>query len=481
MVIGIDGATWDALGPYIREGVMPGLGRILAESASGPLRSVIPPITAPAWVSFATGVNPGRHGCFNFMTMRSFGDLRPINASDIKVETFYETLVRNGYQCTLINLPVSYPPRIDRTLITGLLSMGDDYVHPPELAGEIAPLQEYQIVPNGIKPWVHSEFPHDSDLITNNEEVRFKVAQQLFSREWDFFFVLFSGSDGIQHRAFTEMLSGEGPKAEGAREYFARLDGWVSWFYENVEPGALKIIMSDHGFRVGKGTLAVNAWLDRAGYLKFVPGRDTSKVRSAAMEKAFEERPMELKSSTRRLRDFATSNPLTSRAVPLLKKAAGRSERLRDLVSNEYRPDYDHSEAICFFPGIYVRKDTDRYQEIVNDLLEGLGELNSKYHVFSQACRREDIYWGPYVSLSPEIMMLDPDFRLFSSVRKKLFIEAPTPWHDKDGIWMMSGPPGVDGREAKASILDICPTIIEWMGVEPAHDYDGKSLLGRLA
>lgn len=479
LVIGVDGGTWVALKPYINQGVMPGLGRILEESAHGVLKSVIPPITAPAWVSFATGVNPGRHGCFNFVNMRSFGDFRPINASDIKVETVYETLSGNGYRCTLVNLPVSYPPRIEKTLITGLMSMGDDFIYPPELRGEIPLLKEYKIIPEGLAGRVHSEFPRDSDLIIENEAVRFEVARELFDREWDFFFVLFSGADNIEHKVFAEMLIGEGPKAEGAREYFAKLDGWVTWFFDNAGPETLKIIMSDHGFRVCRGTLAVNAWLEESGYLEFVPGEDFSRMRSTVQKKAMGQEK-QLKSSVARVRDVVKGNRFTARLVPFFRRTAERSDILRGLVSGDLRPDYENSKAVCFFPGIYVREDMAGRERTISDLLDGLEVLNREYHLFSRACRREEIYWGPYIPLAPDIMLIDPNFRLFSGRRKKLFEASPIPWHDKDGIWVLSGPDGVAGKEFAASIMDICPTIIEWMSVEPPHPYDGKSILRRL-
>jgi len=37
----------------------------------GPLRSTIPPWTFPAWTSFMTGKNPGKHGVFDFLRPRA--------------------------------------------------------------------------------------------------------------------------------------------------------------------------------------------------------------------------------------------------------------------------------------------------------------------------------------------------------------------------------------------------------------------------
>ena len=482
LVIGVDGGTWDALGPYIRDGVMPGLGRILDEGASGTLRSVIPAITPTAWVSFATGVNPGRHGCFNFVNMRSFGDFRPINASDIKVETVYETLAGNGYRCTVINLPVSYPPRIERTVITSHMTPGDDFVYPPELIDEVPSLKDYKISPGGAYPLARTVFPHDSDLIVDNEQTRFNVARDLFAREWDFFFVLFSGSDWIQHRAFGEMMSGEGPKAEGARRYFEKLDGWISWFFENAEPGTLRIIMSDHGFRMTKGRFAANSWLQQRGLLKYLPGpgEDTEKGRMQNLAFRGMPYPDDVKAPVATASSAFKRNRLTSRVVPLVRKVVRRSPRLWRLVSDEYHPDFEHSDAFYYFPSIYVSEERDDRDRIVDDVIRGLKEMDEQHGLFEGIARREDIYWGPYVEDAPAVLFIGPEYGCFAPRRKELLVDKPIPDHSRDGIFVVSGADGLSGHDHSASILDICPTIVDWMGIEPPHRYDGESLLQRL-
>ena len=48
MVIGLDGATWDVLDRWIKDGTLPNLGKLRGEGSWGTLRSTIPPITAAA-------------------------------------------------------------------------------------------------------------------------------------------------------------------------------------------------------------------------------------------------------------------------------------------------------------------------------------------------------------------------------------------------------------------------------------------------
>ena len=65
LLIGLDGAGLDlvrAFGP--RE--LPHLHACMARGAYAALRSVLPPATLPNWTTLLTGMNPGRHGVFDF-------------------------------------------------------------------------------------------------------------------------------------------------------------------------------------------------------------------------------------------------------------------------------------------------------------------------------------------------------------------------------------------------------------------------------
>ena len=66
LLIGLDGATFTVLDPLMERGVMPFLQRLAARGVRAPLRTVMPPLTPPAWTSLMTGKRPGQHGVFDF-------------------------------------------------------------------------------------------------------------------------------------------------------------------------------------------------------------------------------------------------------------------------------------------------------------------------------------------------------------------------------------------------------------------------------
>src|ERR1051325_356488 len=67
ILFGLDSATWDLVRPWCSQGLLPNLSRLVQNGVSGNLESVLPPITPPAWTSFSTGKNPGKHGIFYFL------------------------------------------------------------------------------------------------------------------------------------------------------------------------------------------------------------------------------------------------------------------------------------------------------------------------------------------------------------------------------------------------------------------------------
>jgi predicted AlkP superfamily phosphohydrolase/phosphomutase len=67
VILGFDGADAKLAEQWMNEGKLPNLAKLRAEGTFAPLRSTIPSQTPVAWSTFATGLNPGRHGVFDFL------------------------------------------------------------------------------------------------------------------------------------------------------------------------------------------------------------------------------------------------------------------------------------------------------------------------------------------------------------------------------------------------------------------------------
>ena len=162
LILGLDGATLDLVEPWTADGTLPNLARLLRQGAWGRLASTMPAATFPSWTTFMTGVNPGRHGVFDF-TRRDPGSYRVrfVNATFRKARTVWRLLSDAGRRVSVLGVPATYPPEA----INGYMISGFDtpvtthadasFVHPPEFAAEVeeaggfpfADFQEFHIGP----------------------------------------------------------------------------------------------------------------------------------------------------------------------------------------------------------------------------------------------------------------------------------------------------------------------------------------------
>lgn len=89
--------------PWIRDGKLPNMMKMVEEGASGELKSVILPLSWPAWASFATGKNPGKHGIFDFVERKPGS---------------YES--ENTKRVGVVNVPLMYPPeKVNGIFVSG--------------------------------------------------------------------------------------------------------------------------------------------------------------------------------------------------------------------------------------------------------------------------------------------------------------------------------------------------------------------------
>ena len=97
LVLGLDGVPWSLLDPWLHEGRLPHLARLIARGGRGDLRSTVPYVTAPAWTSCVTGVNPGKHGVLDFAMQRAndYG-INVVNSTWVRARPLWTILENRG-------------------------------------------------------------------------------------------------------------------------------------------------------------------------------------------------------------------------------------------------------------------------------------------------------------------------------------------------------------------------------------------------
>ncbi len=279
LVIGLDGATWDLLEPMIRDGALPNIARLRESGSWGPLESVTPPLSAPAWTTAVTGVNPGRHGVLDFVLVdpATYG-LRMATSRDRKTPAIWDHLGRAGRRAGIINIPLTSPPdSIDGFMIGGFPHVDTTGIFFPEvIAAELGP---YRLDPYGerLPPGHEDEFL--ADICSTLDSKRDTALRLMKTQDWDFLWVVFMASDKAQH-FFWRYIDPENPAyradapaaLRGAiADVWRRLDDAVGALVEASGHGTTVVILSDHGFGPVRREFRVLPWLRREGYLAARP------------------------------------------------------------------------------------------------------------------------------------------------------------------------------------------------------------------
>jgi predicted AlkP superfamily phosphohydrolase/phosphomutase len=122
LVIGFDGATFDLIEPFVKKGVLPHFSRVLPGGTAAPLQSVIPPVSAPAWVSMVTGKNPGKHNIYGFQD----GKGNMVNSTFRKSKAVWNVLDEHGKRSIIVKVPVTNPPENINGVITSEILTPDE-------------------------------------------------------------------------------------------------------------------------------------------------------------------------------------------------------------------------------------------------------------------------------------------------------------------------------------------------------------------
>jgi len=490
LVIGLDGATWDLLMPLADEGFLPTLRKVMDSGSYGELESTIPPVTGPAWASFATGKNPGKTGIFDFLLPKgSLDRLSPVTSGDICGKTFYEIVHDNGGRTVMVNLPLSYPPRTQDPTITSILTQGDQFIFPESLKEDIPELRQYRLTPNfdlNVRG-KHDQYTQD---IRELEENRFRCARKLFDCEWDFFFVLFSGTDWIQHLLYHRLVSGSLGKDHVALKLYQDIDTYIGWFLEHLPSEAYLLLMSDHGFRVYKGTFNINQWLKENRLAEFCdswhsnpyPHRFAEGQHKAALRGKL---PLPL--------------PLPGPLAQLLRGLGlGRIYRaLREYipVQLQLQTAVDCARTYAFCPtnelsGIYLNstrrfenglvepEDIKRTKAEIISGLERLRDPITGESAFGKVLDSREVYSGKMVEFAPDILILPRDFLATCGLSSKSGFERKiVNGHSISGVFLAYGPDIKKRLKLDpANIYDIAPTILHVFGLPIPKDMDGRVL-----
>ena len=511
LVFGLDGGTLNLAGRWLDEGKLPNLARLCRRARWGELHTVVPPATMPNWTTFMTGVNPGRHGIFDF-TQRVPGTygVRFINSTFRRTPTVWRLLSDAGKRVAVLGMPGTYPPEpLNGCMISGFDSpvttrANRSFIFPPELADEImalggfsfADFQEFHVGPG----WYRKAL----DQLLAGLKAKVRLARHLLRREpWDCFAIVFGESDTVAHH-FWHFCDAQSPRhdpeaAAGAlgtaiEQVYRAVDRAIGELMAWAAATPAVVVASDHAFG-GASARAVylNRWLAQAGWLRFLPHKPGG---AAALAK----------------RALLRAVPARWQA-PLFRSFKGRVAERIEASARFGGIDWEHtraySEELNYFPSIWINRagreprgqvatgDYEKARALLVEALRQWRDAETGEPVVRQAWRREELYSGPWTELAPDVVLELAEERGYSycclgsdgGSGAPLRHLQPTELrggkrygmsgtHRAEGFYLVATPGDTENPRRAARMEDMAPTMLALCGVAAPAWMEGASAAG---
>lgn len=466
IVVGLDGASWNLLAPWMHEGRLPNLSKLVATGSSGDLLSTIPAVTYPAWKCYSTGKNPGKLGAYWWLHVDwRARRILPVTSESFRSRELWDHLNDAGVTTGVMNMPTCWPPRsVDGFMVSGCIADGTQaWTHPPGLARELARDHGYR-----LKPAKHfgrdvteraaiEEAAHDFMDVT---EKRFDAAHALQDRV-DFLHLTIFYIDDLQHYLYDDPLV-----AQAWERIDARLAPWV-------EDESLNLaLMSDHGFTRLSTNFFVNAWLESKGYLVTKrAGFETLHKLGANHDRA-----------NRWGRALGLHRVVPERVKRWVWRALPNERGEVRETARESKVDWARSAALANGEGpVYVNPDLPDRDAFVRRLRDEMRSDPEIAPFVADAHLAREIYDGPHVDLAPDVVLVPRLGVELSGVigEPRLTGRDPGTWvgcHRPEGILVTRFPGARRGRIEGARIYDLAPTLLALHGAAIPEDLDGRVL-----
>ena len=514
-IIGLDGATWDLAGPFLEAGDMPALAALVRTGAGGVLRSTTPPVTFPAWSSFMTGTNPGKHGIFDF-TRRVPGtyEVAFVGSRDRRLPTMWRLLSDAGRRVAVLGVPTTYPPEP----VNGIMVGGFDSPVATGIDGSfVYPRAFYAEMTRAVGPYAVTDFQeltigpgwHADALpkILAGVDRKRDLARYVLRREpWDCFMVLFGEADTASHH-FWMFADPSSPRFDperaarfdsALRDVYRRLDAALAAIVAELPAAATVLVASDHGFG-GAGTtvLHLNRWLAEHGWLTFRAGRREIGARLAR--------------GVRRVALASLPRGVQERLVRRAGRGlARRLESWSRFAAIDMPRTQAFSEELNYAPSIWLNvrgRDPDgtvapgpeydaRVAQLRTELLAWRHPATG-VPIVERVHRRDEIYQGPATAEAPDLVLelaLEDGYSFpclpttaseACSVRRLAVQEyvagkggGMNGSHRPEGLWVLAGQGVAPTSRTEAAIVDVAPSVLHLAGLAVPSWMDGRLLPG---
>lgn len=461
VVVGLDGAHFELLDPWLEDSELPNIERIIRNGVSANLESVLPPVTSPNWKAYTTGKNPGKIGIFwweNIDTDRC----RVYYPNDRKhQQTEFWEILSNSSRVGVLGVPTTYPPKESGEFVVAGAPDGENtgFAYPDEVEHTLRDKFDYRLAPEHRLKDAPDQAAEDLiELI----DQRFRAAKYLADEhDLEFLQVTTFYINSLHHFYWDH---------EYTLRAWKRIDEHVGDLLDEAEN---VVLMSDHGSNRIETVFNINTWLERNDYLSLNIGAGNL------------------------LHDLGitTDNLIRLATVLRVREPAERiaPEWLLNKVPNEHgefkreqktdRVDWDATDAIASGQGpVYLTapEGTPEYESIRSELVSELRDVTDPNGrpVATDVVPGDEVYHGTYSDEAPDIVIEQAKgVHIPGNIgSEKMFDDPESRWraeNKRHGLFAATGSAFDNGNLGKLSILDLAPTLLHLHDHPVPEDMDG--------
>ena len=472
-VLGLDGADWSLLRPWIDAGQLPAFEQVLNEGVSGNLNSTLPPVTFPAWKCYSTGKSPGKLGVYEWFSYdRSTHEIAANDASDFRSREYWDVLADDGRRSGVVNMPTTHPPDSQDGVFVVAGSPATErkqFTSPASLKTDLLDeIPDYRVKPN----LVLSEATPDELVDEANAlfEQRFDAATWLADEHnCDLVHTTLFATDTLQHRLWD--------LPEKLRRMYKHIDVLLADLLDRDDAEAV-VLMSDHGFTEIDEVFLINQWLADRGDLVIEDSETHDLLATVGLT---EER---LKRLVGRLGLVNLAQSLVPEAIQRLFPSESGRVAIQDIEI-----DWTETKAVSLGRGpIYVNDDAfddePAKQAYINGLTEAIETLETPAGdpVASAVHDPKDIYTGDCIHGPDLVVEYTTGVDTPESIGGSVFGET-TEWlatHRRTGVFAAWGDQIAEGT-VDLDLYDLAPTLLHHAGAAIPKDVDGEVRFNVLA
>jgi predicted AlkP superfamily phosphohydrolase/phosphomutase len=498
LVIGLDAADLDLIEPWAASGHLPNIARLLWSGTYAPMRSTLPVMSPPAWTSLISGLNPGKHGIYDFVRLLPGSyRLTSTRRDQTKFQTIFDHASAHGRHVIGMNIPLTYPPpQVRGVMVAGLGAPSTgNFAYPPALRDELLRWGYRLDVDVPYAPGREAEWLVDLANVTRSQTDAFI---RLMEREpWDLSMIVYRAIDEVETYFWHHMDSAHPQHDPQHATRFGPailkvhrlIDEEVGRLLATAGPDTIVALVSDHGGGPAHKEVFLNVWLEQQGWLRRKQHTVADNLRKRVMRRLGLTRESLAPKLDWPLAHFIRQlipMKIQHRLVP------EATATLADGVDWSQTRAYSFGNIGQIFVNLRGREPEGivepgyAYERLLDEITAALFALQDDgVPVVDVVERAKDIYHGPYAGYGPDLNVIMRGMTYTAQswremAGQQVFGISGTHYtgiHRPVGMVAFSGPtlPAL-GRQDEVQILDVAPTLMWLLNLPIPGEVDGRLL-----